>query len=319
MGLNSCIPQGWISDSDEAEKFESDSDGEVSGNLGRAGSPIAPSRNQLGAPGPSMLHDSGKINGAGPSASLVEHFVGKGLIKENGDGGAKSLLELLLTYKAISSEPSVDNCSASGCGPRTVDENNGILTNRDAQGGGRSSNRDRISDDSDDEDFLQGISQKDEKIKSLVRMGFPKDEAEMAVVRCGQDAPMSVLVDLIYTSEASEDGYYGHFSYHEDNSYGRRKEKRKRFEGAEEGSRGPLDSSSDEPMPLPNPMVGFNLPNQRLRSVDRCLPSKAIGPPFFYYENVAIAPKGVWTMLSRFLYDIQPEFVDSRFFFRDRG
>ena len=29
-------------------------------------------------------HDSGKINGAGPSASLVEHFVGKGLIKENG-------------------------------------------------------------------------------------------------------------------------------------------------------------------------------------------------------------------------------------------
>ena len=26
---------------------------------------------------------------------------------------------------------------------------------------------------------------------------------------------MSVLVDLIYTSEASEDGYYGHFSDHE--------------------------------------------------------------------------------------------------------
>lgn len=26
---------------------------------------------------------------------------------------------------------------------------------------------------------------------------------------------MSVLVDLIYTSEASEDGYYGNFSDHE--------------------------------------------------------------------------------------------------------
>ena len=58
----------------------------------------------------------------------------------------------------------------------------------------------------------------------------------------------------------------------QDNSYGGRKEKRKRFEGAEEGSRGPLDSRSDEPMPFPNPMVGFNLPNQKLRSVDRCLP-----------------------------------------------
>ena len=35
------------------------------------------------------------------------------------------------------------------------------------------------------QDFLQSVSQKEEKIESLVRMGFPKDEAEMAVVRCG--------------------------------------------------------------------------------------------------------------------------------------
>ncbi|WVZ55975.1 hypothetical protein U9M48_006568, partial [Paspalum notatum var. saurae] len=170
-------------------------------------------------------------------------------------------------------------------------------------------------------DFLQELSQKDKKIESLVRMGFPEDEAEMAVVRCGQDASMSVLVDLIYASEALEDGCYDNFSDHEvtfaiadcDNSDGGRKEKRKRFEGDEQGSRRLLDGSHDEPMPLPNPMIGFNLPNERLRSVDRCLPSQAIGAPFFYYENVAIAPKGVWTTISRFLYDIQPEFVDSRF------
>jgi site-specific DNA-cytosine methylase len=67
-------------------------------------------------------------------------------------------------------------------------------------------------------------------------------------------------------------------------------------------------------MPLPNPMVGFNLPNERLRSVGRSLPTEAIGPPFFYYENVALAPKGVWTTFSWFLYDIQPEFVDSKYF-----
>jgi len=35
------------------------------------------------------------------------------------------------------------------------------------------------------QDFLQSVSQKEEKIESLVRMGFPKDEVEMAVVRCG--------------------------------------------------------------------------------------------------------------------------------------
>ena len=54
---SSATAQGWISDrDDDAEKFESDSDGDLSGSFGRAGSPIAPSRNQLGAPpGPSML------------------------------------------------------------------------------------------------------------------------------------------------------------------------------------------------------------------------------------------------------------------------
>jgi hypothetical protein len=90
--------------------------------------------------------------------------------------------------------------------------------------------------------------------------------------------------------------------------------KRQRFGGEAQGSGGPFDNSHDEPMPLPNPMVGFNLPNERLRTVDRRLPAEAIGPPFFYYENVALAPKGVWATISRFLYDIYPEFVDSKYF-----
>lgn len=39
-----------------------------------------------------------------------------------------------------------------------------------------------------------------------------------------------------------------------------------------------------------------------------------MGPPYFYYENVALAPKGVWNTISRFLYDVEPEFVDSKYF-----
>ena len=47
-------------------------------------------------------------------------------------------------------------------------------------------------------------------------------------------------------------------------------------------------------MHLPKPMVGFNLSNG-LRSVNnRLLPGPAIEPPYFYYENVALAAKGVW-------------------------
>ena len=89
--------------------------------------------------------------------------------------------------------------------------------------------------------------------------------------------------------------------------------KRKRYGGEAQGNQPPFDGSQDDPMPLPNPMVGFNLPSDRLRSVKRRLSEKAIGPPFFYYENVALAPRGVWRTISRTLYDIEPEFVDSKY------
>ena len=47
---------------------------------------------------------------------------------------------------------------------------------------------------------------------------------------------------------------------------------------------------------------------------NRLLPGPTIGPPYFYYENVALAPKGVWGKISIFLFDIDLEFVDSKYF-----
>ena len=67
-------------------------------------------------------------------------------------------------------------------------------------------------------------------------------------------------------------------------------------------------------MCLPKPMVGFNLSNE-LRSVNnRLLPGPAVGSPYFYYEDVPLVPKGVWGKISRFLFDIDPKFVDSKYF-----
>ena len=61
-------------------------------------------------------------------------------------------------------------------------------------------------------------------------------------------------------------------------------------------------------------MVGFGAPGEPCPVIHRTLPEAAVGPPYFYYENVALAPKGVWSTISRFLYDIEPEFVDSKYF-----
>lgn len=76
-----------------------------------------------------------------------------------------------------------------------------------------------------------------------------------------------------------------------------------------------------ETIRLPKPMVGFGLPPDFGFSADsphvtrrRNLPEQAIGPPYFYYENVALTPKGVWDTISKFLYDVEPEFVDSKYF-----
>ncbi|GJM99055.1 hypothetical protein PR202_ga16118 [Eleusine coracana subsp. coracana] len=62
-------------------------------------------------------------------------------------------------------------------------------------------------------------------------------------------------------------------------------------------------------------MTGFNLPIEQYRSGDRpsSIPTQTTGPPYFYYENVVCAPKVLWATMSRFLYDIEPEFVDSEF------
>ena len=61
-------------------------------------------------------------------------------------------------------------------------------------------------------------------------------------------------------------------------------------------------------------MVGFGVPAEPCPVFHRTLPEAAVGPPYFYYENVALAPKGVWSTISRFLYDVEPEFVDSKYF-----
>ncbi|KAK8923833.1 DNA (cytosine-5)-methyltransferase DRM1 [Platanthera zijinensis] len=74
-----------------------------------------------------------------------------------------------------------------------------------------------------------------------------------------------------------------------------------------------LSGDNDELITLPNPMVGFGLPSQK-SVARRPLPKFAVGLPYFYYENVALAPKGVWNAISSLLYGVEPEFVDSKHF-----
>uniref|UniRef100_A0ACD5XWM5 Uncharacterized protein n=1 Tax=Avena sativa TaxID=4498 RepID=A0ACD5XWM5_AVESA len=310
----------WLSDSDDSDKFEWESDAEAEPSS-------APALRNLDAAGPSTLvrqGSNGWANGEAPPTSLIEGYVGMGFteemvvkgIKEIGHNDANALLELLLTYQAIGDDAAVGNCSTSGSIPQSMEDDSDLDSeywdgDDDADGG------EPKSDGSSDEDFLQEMSEKDKKINSLVAMGYPEDEANKAITRCGVDAPLSVLVDSVCASQAA--GEYEVITGRCSGLFGGRKKarlmeeskkKRKRCGGGAQRSRPPSD---DESMPLPNPMVGFNLPGDMLRTVRRTLPKQAIGPPYFYYENVALAPKGTWNKISRFLHEIEPEFVDSKY------
>ncbi|RLN17520.1 hypothetical protein C2845_PM02G40070 [Panicum miliaceum] len=242
----------WVSDSEDSDKFEWDSDEEdaVSFNAAGSGSSALASTN-IDAPGPStrVANGNGK---AGPSASAVQEYVDMGFpeemvlkaMKDNGDSGADSLIELLLTYKAIGNDASLDNGSASRCDPQAAkdsDEDDNLENWDDDDAGER--NRGPTFDESDDEDFLHEMSQIDGKVDYLVKMGFPEDEVNMAVTRCGQDASISVLVDSIYASQTAG-GCCGNSSDHEDNSYGGRKKGRPMEGNKTKRKRSPL-------LPLP--------------------------------------------------------------------
>ncbi|VAI26007.1 unnamed protein product [Triticum turgidum subsp. durum] len=171
------------------------------------------------------------------------------------------------------------------------------------------------------------MSDKDEKINSLRDMGFSEDEANMAITICGVDADLSVLVDSISASQVTEVCHSRNLSDHQvtarcfDSFGGRKrarlieesKKKRKRYGGGAQGKRPSSDGSDEESMPLPNPMVGFNLPGYRGPSMTRVLPELATGPPYFYYEMWPELQKVYGQKLQDFCLtiDIQPEFVDS--------
>lgn len=311
----------WISDNDEKDSDNFSWDTDENDKESPANSPV-------------------KVLEAGPSQpSLYSHFIGMGFsgdmvekaIKENGEGNAETILETLLTYSAIGNNTLSEHEDVVEC-------ENAPERNHASVGCPVTSDEDFFSDDlldsddSLDEDFKEGLPMKDEKLLTLVDMGFSPEEAAAAIDRCGVDSSVLELADSIHAAQMAEEpdgtgwGYSGpRFEAAEGSGYCSARKKRRLMEEKRRMKRTCLAQQrrdyakkssldfEDAPMVIPKPMIGFGLPYEKCIT-RRTLPEAAIGPPYFYYENVALAPKGVWDTISRFLYDIEPEFVDSKHF-----
>ncbi|CAI8594517.1 unnamed protein product [Vicia faba] len=165
-------------------------------------------------------------------------------------------------------------------------------------------------DDSSDEDFFSDeempkscLSENDDTLLSLVKMGFNEEEALMAVKRLGPNSSLEELVDFISVAQLvkSEDALLppeekvpqcnGHTKPRKRSLYEYEVLGRKRPKVLEKRTSCD-DEDEAQALHLPNPMVGFGIPTDPSSIITyRRLPHDASGPPYFYYENVALTPK----------------------------
>ncbi|KAE8733195.1 DNA (Cytosine-5)-methyltransferase DRM1/2 isoform 3 [Hibiscus syriacus] len=129
-----------------------------------------------------------------------------------------------------------------------------------------------IDSSSDTEEILNSDSDEDNKLLYLTKMGYLEAEASIAMERCVEDRK-PLCNDPNYKKRQNS-GY----------DFWKRKKQRK-FEKK-------LLNEDNHPVHLSNPMIGFGVPTEPDQITQRTLPEDAIEPPYFYYENVALAPVG---------------------------
>ncbi|XP_075510721.1 DNA (cytosine-5)-methyltransferase DRM2-like isoform X3 [Primulina tabacum] len=258
-------------------------------------------------------------SGGASCSKLVKHFVGMGFpetlvskaIEENGEGDTDSILNTLLTYSALEESPQQQLGTRSDPASSEYDTLLDDVSDMDSW------SEDEIADDTDSMpekhklllslEITGSLTQEQRKLLSLANMGFTVEDASIAMERCGTDASDEVLADFICAAQMAreEDSYLPIVI----SKVSRILKKRKLREMVRR-----KNDTDDESIRLPNPMIGYGTPSQQPERIHRSLSESSMGPPFFYYENVALAPKGVWDAISRVLYDIEPEFVDSKYF-----
>ncbi|KAF5792179.1 putative DNA (cytosine-5-)-methyltransferase [Helianthus annuus] len=261
------------------------------------------------------------------NSNLVQHFLGMGFserlviqaIKENVEGDTESILETLLTHSALDNSPEEHNsCDLSYHQQEQCVNNDELSSDYDESLLEELSESDSWSWSDSETENGDSLLKHEKPISDLISMGFTVEEALSAMERCGPDASIAELTDMIYAAQMAKADTVFFEEEKPKNSCGlTAKQKRKLYAleaRKKKKQKGPL-TEEEEVIRLPNPMIGYGIPSESsVTPPHRELAAAAIGPPYFYYENVALTPKGVWDTISRFLYDVQPEFVDSKYF-----
>ncbi|XP_074277802.1 DNA (cytosine-5)-methyltransferase DRM2-like isoform X2 [Silene latifolia] len=219
--------------------------------------------------------------------AILNHFVAMGFneelviraLKENGEEDTEAILNSLLSYPVIENFPSEDPRPSRASFP--------------------------YEEDSDCDSSCAEVEEMKDTLSHLIAMGYQYADAVKAVEQCGSDAPLDELTDFIFAAQTAETVT---------NAPTLPPQKRKPSFGSIERPRKLIQIIPSRDSINLNNMIGFGVPGYSTGVSKREIPKLAAGPPYFYYENVACTPKGVWDEISRCLYGIKPEFVDSLHF-----
>ncbi|KAE8661722.1 DNA (Cytosine-5)-methyltransferase DRM1/2 isoform 2 [Hibiscus syriacus] len=132
---------------------------------------------------------------------------------------------------------------------------------------------------SDTEEILNTDSDEENKLLYLTKIGYSEAEASIAMERYGPNSSITELTDFICAAQMAKGA---------DTLLSKQRKLEKKFL-----------NEDDHAVHLPNLMIGFGVFTEPDQITQRTLPEDAIGPPYFYYENVTLAPVDVWTEMSR--------------------
>ncbi|KAE8682359.1 DEAD-box ATP-dependent RNA helicase 46-like isoform X2 [Hibiscus syriacus] len=177
-----------------------------------------------------------------------------------------------------------------------------------------------IDSSSDAEEILNSDFDEETKLLYLTKTGYSEVEASITMERRGPDSSIVELTDFICAAQMDKavDALLSgedkkplcndpNYKKRQNSGYDFLKRKKQKLENK-------LLNEDYHQIHLLNPMIGFGVHIELDQITQRTLPKDAIGSPYFYYENVALAPVGAWIEMSWYLYDVNPEFVDSKYF-----
>ncbi|KAI3890179.1 hypothetical protein MKX03_003828 [Papaver bracteatum] len=228
-------------------------------------------------------------------SNAISLFTGMGFVEalvievvdECGEENTDAILEMLLTHKTPEECPQDEPLFSN---PRSPVFEPDILDNLSD------------SEEEEEESHLQTEDPYEMKKKQLLAMGFSEYDVLIATDTCDPDTPIHELMDFISANQiarsASDHPFELPFEGH----------------GPPDAKRKKLTDENEACIKIPRKMIGFGVPSDQRMGFKRRLPDEALPLPYFYYENVARAPKGTWDTISRNLFNIQPEFLDSKHF-----